>query len=280
MAFSSWSRAMPGRSGGTTGCSARRSTSRPLATATSSICGRQLAAAGRRLWMLDITSDLGIPAVIAVSCWTEDARERVEVGAGAHFDRRIAALRAVSRAQIPVHGYRLRCAAPCSTRLLRRALDWCRCVASGHRAPHGKAGSGAPDPLPNSRRLDRREQVLAREDSPSAMGRFPWSSTRRGSMSQYSVARVIVLVCVMVHRRFASARLDDVPVKLGLRKRHCGKPSCDGLCRRVNALVVATQASSFRRQINVAHEQRVDAGLLERGDRLLRRANDRLVVIE
>ena len=33
------------------------------------------AALGRGLWVLDVTSDLSIPVVIAVSHWTEDSRE-------------------------------------------------------------------------------------------------------------------------------------------------------------------------------------------------------------
>ena len=51
---------------------------------------------GRGLWLLDVTSDLGIPAVIAVSHWKEDARDYVRFAAGAHFDLRIATLRAVT----------------------------------------------------------------------------------------------------------------------------------------------------------------------------------------
>ena len=54
------------------------------------------AALGRGLWVLDVTSDLGIPVVIAVSHWTENSREYIEVAAGAHFDLRIATLRAMT----------------------------------------------------------------------------------------------------------------------------------------------------------------------------------------
>ena len=44
------------------------------------------AAMGRDVWALDVTTDLGIPVVIAVAHWTEDERECIEVAAGAHFD--------------------------------------------------------------------------------------------------------------------------------------------------------------------------------------------------
>src|ERR1700722_6771256 len=56
----------------------------------------QFAAMGRGLWVLDLTSDMDIPVVMAVSHWNEDGQERIEFDAGEHFDLRVAALRAVT----------------------------------------------------------------------------------------------------------------------------------------------------------------------------------------
>ena len=56
----------------------------------------QLAETGRRVWMLDVTSDLEIPCFVAITHWMENAQEFVEFGSGAHFDARIAALRAMT----------------------------------------------------------------------------------------------------------------------------------------------------------------------------------------
>ena len=56
----------------------------------------QLAEAGRRLWVLDVTSDLGIPSFVAISHWMQNAQENIEFGSGAHFDARIALLRALT----------------------------------------------------------------------------------------------------------------------------------------------------------------------------------------
>src|SRR5262249_1715467 len=56
----------------------------------------QLTQTGKRLWVLDITSDLGIPSYLAVSHWVEDGREYIEFGSGAHFDARIAMLRTLT----------------------------------------------------------------------------------------------------------------------------------------------------------------------------------------
>ena len=56
----------------------------------------QFADAGRKVWVLDITSDLGIPTYVAIMHWVKDGQENIEFGSGAHFDRRIALLRALT----------------------------------------------------------------------------------------------------------------------------------------------------------------------------------------
>ena len=56
----------------------------------------QLAETGRRLWVLDITSDLGIPSFVAMSHWMQNGQENIEFGSGSHFDARIALLRALT----------------------------------------------------------------------------------------------------------------------------------------------------------------------------------------
>jgi ribosomal protein S12 methylthiotransferase accessory factor len=56
----------------------------------------QFADAGRRLWVLDITSDLGIPTYVAIVHWIQNEHENIEFGSGAHFDRRIALLRSLT----------------------------------------------------------------------------------------------------------------------------------------------------------------------------------------
>ena len=87
---------MPTPSGGTIDCSGRKWTSASSTIPTSVICKIQLAETGRRLWVLDVTSDLGIPTFVTIAHWMEDGQEFVEFGSGAHFDARIAALRAMT----------------------------------------------------------------------------------------------------------------------------------------------------------------------------------------
>ena len=51
---------------------------------------------GRELWMLDLTHDLGIPALAGVSRAIDRPSEDIVLGFGAHFDPRIAMLRALT----------------------------------------------------------------------------------------------------------------------------------------------------------------------------------------
>jgi len=51
---------------------------------------------GRELWVLDISADLGIPVFAAISRRTDRHAEDLLFGLAAHFDPRIALVRAVT----------------------------------------------------------------------------------------------------------------------------------------------------------------------------------------
>lgn len=58
----------------------------------------------RELWVLDLTTDLNIPAFVAASRYTGGEKEYIITGYGAHFDPKIAVLRAVTEVnQIGCH---------------------------------------------------------------------------------------------------------------------------------------------------------------------------------
>ena len=95
-ASSNWWSAMPTRSGGTTDRSGPRSISASSTIPTSAICIAQLADTGRKLWVLDVTSDLGVPTYVAILHWMQNGQENIEFGSGAHFDKRIALLRTLT----------------------------------------------------------------------------------------------------------------------------------------------------------------------------------------
>ena len=51
---------------------------------------------GREVWVLDVTADLGVPAMAAASRWTAGRSEGIMFGFGAHLDPRVAVKRALS----------------------------------------------------------------------------------------------------------------------------------------------------------------------------------------
>ena len=177
----------------------------------------ELASVGRRLWLIDITSDLAIPAVVAVLPWSEDARERVALGAGAHFDRRIAALRAVSELNLRMAIDAMRGSpAPSPAGEGGEPLPLRR---HGYLRPRGKSATGRAASLPSFARLDRREQVLSCVKAARRHGLDVLVLDQTRPDLEIPVARVIVPGLRHLGRRFAPGRLYDVPVALGLRRR-------------------------------------------------------------
>ncbi len=179
----------------------------------------QLAETGRRLWVLDITSDLGIPSFVALTHWMENSQEQIEFGSGAHFDPRIALLRAMTE--------------------LNQFLS---IGLMGGRSPEGLYHDGSSPPPPfrltdhpyltpgdtsvhqpyvvsKFNELDKRDQVLACVHLAKQQGLdfLVLDQTRPDIV--VPVVRVVVPGLRHFYRRFAPGRLYDVPVKLGLRDR-------------------------------------------------------------
>jgi bacteriocin biosynthesis cyclodehydratase domain-containing protein len=178
----------------------------------------QFAATGRGLWVLDVTSDIDIPVVMAVSHWNEDGQERIEFAAGAHFDLRVAALRAVTGLNQFLAVDRIRRAAAAPTVADRGDALPVPLRKNAYVMPHGKATTrGARSQ--KFAGLDRREQVLACVKLARRLGLDFLVLDQTRPDVQVPVVRVIVPGLRHFHRRFAPGRLYDVPVKLGLRKR-------------------------------------------------------------
>jgi ribosomal protein S12 methylthiotransferase accessory factor len=176
----------------------------------------QFAAMGRRLWVLDVTSDFGIPAVIAVSNWTEDSREHIEFAAGAHFDLRIATLRAMTELNQFLAIDRMKSRPADQTDL--GGTDPLPLREHVYVLPHGKAPVG-PARFPKFATLDRREQVLACVKLVKRHGLDFLVLDQTRPDIEVPVVRVIVPGLRHFYRRFAPGRLYDVPVNLGWRKR-------------------------------------------------------------
>jgi ribosomal protein S12 methylthiotransferase accessory factor len=176
----------------------------------------QFVAMGCSLWILDVTSDFGIPVVVAVLHWKEGSRERVAFAAGAHFDLRIATLQAATELNqvLAVDGVRQRAAGQAGgddggALPLRK---------NAHLLPHGKSSIRRAVSAKFAG-LDRRDQVLACVKLASSRGLDVLVLDQTRPDVQASVVRVIVPGLRPFRRCLAAGRLYDVPVDLGLRKR-------------------------------------------------------------
>jgi len=176
----------------------------------------QLAETGYRLWVLDVTSDLGIPTFVAVTHWMQNGQENIEFGSGAHFDARIALLRALTELNqflslgLMGGGTVEKSSLDCTTPL--RLRDHPYLTPSGNPLVQ-------PDIGAKFGHLDTREQVTAcvRLAKQAGLDFLVLNQTRPDI--EVPVVRVIVPGLRHFYRRFAPGRLYDVPVKLGLRDR-------------------------------------------------------------
>ena len=176
----------------------------------------QLAESGRRLWVLDVTSDLGIPTFVAILHWMHDSQENIEFGSGAHFDVRIALLRALTELNQFM-----------SIGLMgggtgeKSSLDGITPLRLRDHPFLTPSDSPAVQPDFGSKfgRLDAHEQVSAcvRLAKREGLDFLVLDQTRADI--EVPVVRVIVPGMRHFYRRFAPGRLYDVPVKLGLRDR-------------------------------------------------------------
>jgi oxazoline/thiazoline synthase len=176
----------------------------------------QLAESGRRLWVLDITSDLAIPTFVAITHWIQNGKENIDFAAGAHFDARIAVLRALTELNqflsigLMGGGTGEKSSLDGSTPF--RLQDHPFLTPSDN--PMIQLGADS-----KFGRLCSREQVSAcvRAAKQAGLDFLALDQTRPDI--DVPVVRVIVPGLRHFYRRFAPGRLYDVPVKLGLRDR-------------------------------------------------------------
>jgi ribosomal protein S12 methylthiotransferase accessory factor len=174
----------------------------------------QLAETGRRLWVLDVTGDLGIPTFVAITHWMQNGQENIEFGSGAHFDPRIAALRALTELnQFLSIGF---LGGGTGEKSSLDGITPLRLQDHPYLTPSNSAaiqrGSGS-----TFDHHDTREQVMScvRLAKRAGLDFLVLDQTRPDI--QVPVVRVIVPGLRHFYRRFALGRLYDVPVKLGWR---------------------------------------------------------------
>jgi oxazoline/thiazoline synthase len=176
----------------------------------------QVAETGRRLWVLDVTSDLAIPSFVAITHWMDEGRENIEFGSGAHFDARIALLRALTELNqflsigLMGGGKGDKSSLDGTTPLRLQDHPFLTPSDEPPIRPASVAKFGG---------LDTREQVNACVSLAKRAGLDFLVLDQTRPDVEVPVVRVIVPGLRHFYRRFAPGRLYDVPVKLGLRER-------------------------------------------------------------
>ena len=180
----------------------------------------QLAETGRRLWVLDITSDLGIPSYVTIAHWMEKSRQLVEFGSGAHFDARIAMLRAMTELNqfLSIGLMGARDQSPSTQGSNDGGLPPFRLQDHPYLTPSA-AAAVRPDPGSKFGRLDAPEQVTACVNIAKRAGLDFLVLDQTRPDIEVPVVRVTVPGLRHFYRRFAPGRLYEVPVKLGWRDR-------------------------------------------------------------
>jgi oxazoline/thiazoline synthase len=175
----------------------------------------QFSETGRRLWVLDITNDLGIPSFVALSHAAQNGHDFVEYGSGSHFDARIALLRALTEVNqfLAVGLMGARNTSPTtqdgSPFYLRDHPYLIPSAPSQVRSDFGAEFGG----------LDKRAQVMACVNVVKRLGLDFLVLDQTRPDIEVPVVRVIVPGLRHFYRRFGPGRLYDVPVKLGWRDR-------------------------------------------------------------
>jgi ribosomal protein S12 methylthiotransferase accessory factor len=176
----------------------------------------QFTDAGRRLWVLDVTNDLGVPTYVAIMHWIKDGQENIEFGSGAHFDRRIALLRSLTELSqfltIGLMGGASGDKSSLDGMTPLRLENYPFLIPAGRPTVVPELGIDVP--------LDSaREQVEACVEIARRAGYDFLVLDQTRPDVEVPVARVIVPGLRHFYRRFGPGRLYDVPVKLGLLDR-------------------------------------------------------------
>ena len=179
-----------------------------------------LKARGREMWVLDLTTDLGIPVFAAIARELEGPEERIMPGFGAHLDARVALLRAVTEmnqmlAHLPERDGRPRPGPRSRTR---------RPSSGSRRRPWPTSRTWCPIPPPSRGELCRFE-LQGTDDLAEDVRRCQALVESRGlemivlDQTRLEIGLPVVKVIVPGLRhfwaRFAPGRLYDVPVRLG-----------------------------------------------------------------
>ncbi|MGC4808908.1 TOMM precursor leader peptide-binding protein [Micromonospora sp. DT228] len=174
---------------------------------------------GREVWVLDLTTDLGVPAMVALSRRVDKPAEDIVFGFGAHFDPAVALRRALTELNqlLPAavgadgRGQGYGCADP-------EALRWWRhATVAGHPylSPQPDTSALGPADYGYVPTVDLQDDVRRCMDIVTARGLELMVLDQTRPDIGLPVAKVIVPGLRHFWARFAPGRLYDVPVQLG-----------------------------------------------------------------
>lgn len=175
---------------------------------------RHYAELGRELWVLDVTSDLGIPVMTAISRRLGTESEDILFGFGAHFDPAVAVRRALTELNqlLPAvldRGYAFDDP---------DAMNWLRTATLANQpylAPDLDTRHRVPADFGYVSRQDLREDVSAIVRTMAEHGLQTLVLDQTRPDIGLPVVKMIVPGLRSFWARFAPGRLYDVPVRLG-----------------------------------------------------------------
>jgi ribosomal protein S12 methylthiotransferase accessory factor len=175
----------------------------------------------RELWALDLTTDLGIPVFAALSRRTDRQPEEILMGFGAHFDARLALLRAVTELNQMLSWVLTDAAGkPLTPHALSDAetLEWLRTATLANQqylAPDAGMQPRVLADYPECHTDDIRDDVLACQALVEAKGLEMLVLDQTRADIGLPVVKVIVPGLRHFWARHAPGRLYHVPVQLG-----------------------------------------------------------------
>jgi len=177
----------------------------------------------RELWLLDLTTDLRIPTVVAVSRYTDREDEEILVGLGTHLDVCVAAMRAVSEMN---QMYAAVGTIRRGTGLNASLTEWLRDATIANQAylvPAPGASRRRSD-FADTSGADLRDDITTVRHSIEAAGMTVLVCDQTRPDVGLPVVKAIVPELRHFRQRFAPGRLFDVPVNLGWSARCTPEP--------------------------------------------------------
>jgi oxazoline/thiazoline synthase len=177
-------------------------------------------AIARDMWVLDITSDLNIPTFVAISRRSDRAVEDIVFGFGAHFDPKIALLRAITETNQVLPA--VLTTAPEGNTLYRLddqvAVEWWKTATIENQTYLVPDANVKPKVYSDYSQFcsdDLRDDVMTCVKIAESQGMEVLVLDQTRSDIGLNVVKVIVPGMRHFWKRLAPGRLYDVPVKLG-----------------------------------------------------------------